>query len=66
MEHRIFVGLAGAYIAKEDGSDKRELTDGEIQSLIVWWTKHVLRDGGNTITISKDGKPVLDIKLLEE
>lgn len=65
MEHRIFVGIAGAYIAREDGSDKRELTDGEIQSLIVWWTKHKLRDGGNTIEISKGGKPVLRIKLEE-
>lgn len=65
MEHRIFVGIAGAYIARVDGSDKRELTDGEIQSLIVWWTKHKLRDGGNTIEISKDGKPVLSIKLEE-
>lgn len=66
MEHRIFVGLAGAYIAGTNGKDRREITDGEIQSLIVWWVKHKLSDGGNTITISKYGKPVLDIKLLEE
>lgn len=73
-QYRICIGLAGAYIAQVRGKvrkkmteNKREITEREITSLIVWWTKKKLEGSNNkTIEIMKAGKPVVSIKLEEE
>lgn len=73
-QYRICIGLAGAYIAQVKGKvrkkmteNKREITEREITQLIVWWAKNKTEGTGRyKIEILKAGKPIVEIKLLED
>ena len=73
-KYRICIGLAGAYIAEMKGKarkimteNKREISEKEIVSLIVWWAKYKLEGKNtNTIQINKNSKPFITIKVEEE
>ena len=71
-DYQICFGLDGAYVAKveKDGSilgkDKRRITEEAIMALIVWWVRRRLKGTENRVTeISINGKPVVELELLE-
>lgn len=66
--------MFNAYIAKTSKrnpnimlEDRREITEGEILLLIEWWLRRKLADTiFDTQIITQDGKPIIELKLLDK
>jgi hypothetical protein len=60
-----------AKVSKKDPNlmleDRRALEEHEIMMIINWWIRNKVEDGENkTQVITADGKPIIEIKLLDE
>lgn len=73
-KYSICCGIFSAYIAKTSRKnpnimleDRREITEGEILQLIDWWLRRKLANSNNdTQIISRDGDPIIELKLLNK
>lgn len=72
-DYKICFGWRGAYLAKESKKtpglmleDRREISEVEIIRLIHWWaSKKAEERKENVQTITADGEPVVEVKLLK-
>ena len=47
--------------------DRREITEGEILSLIEWWLRRKLANSNSdTQIITQGGEPIIELKLLDK
>lgn len=73
-DYKICCAMFNAYIAKTSKKnpnlmleDRREIDEGEIMQLIDWWLHQKLNGKDTNIqTITANGEPIIELKLLKK
>ena len=73
-DYKICPAMFNCYIAKVSKKDpnlmlddRRVLEEDEIMTIIDWWIRNKVEDGEDkTQVITANGKPIIEIKLLDE